>query len=278
MPDAYSPHHSQVYTNHQIPRSYQRHQSADNHYPSMRLPGYENPSPEFKRQKSDSMVVRGHDSHSQAFRAVDMEYSQSIREDAVPPHLGIMRANPRYHLPSGMTSMGSHLQNGDNIFRQPSNSQRQADRPHLKLDIPNVQEMYNRQRSGDFMSPSPTPSTPSTPLDQLRRLANDTQFQPHEEYHQMLKRREECLQGKASPYPSVPDGYPQQMVPGAREYVETMGNSNGHSNSKARCNGPPNTFPMRVKNSQQLQKSASVPTDMKIKEYRKSKTVTPRQT
>lgn len=274
IPGGYPSPHPQPHMGHHPPKNYQRHQSMDNHYTGMRLPGYDHQSPEFKRQKSDSMVVRGHDSRSQAFRDMEhMEHAAPVREDGVPPHVAIMRDIPRYKMmTSGISSMNppSHMSNGDSVFRQPA-GHRPGERPQLKLELPNPVNMYNRQRSSDFISPSPT-LTPSTPLDQLQKLANETQFHPNEDYHKMMemKRQEEYLQGKASPY-SSPEGYPQQgRMAMDCSYIESPGNSG--SNSVTRGHGPPNTFPKRLKViPQHLQKSASVPSNMKPTEHRKSK-------
>ena len=260
------------------PKNYQHHMaSMEKHYPGP-LPGYHHQSPEFKRQKSDSMIVRGHDNHSQMFRDVDpMDHVTSIREEGVPPHVAIMRDIPRYNMNQELPSMNysGHLQK-DAMFRQPNShsSHRPVDtRPQLKLEIPNQCDMYNQQRTGNFVSPSPTPSTPSTPLYQLEKMTNDSQFQANKGFQKVLKDGEGYMQGKGMPYPS-PEYHPQQTRPASRDcnYLDSQANSGSQNNSKMKSNGPPNTFPMRVKmNPHQLSKSASEPSNMKPAESRQSK-------
>lgn len=256
IPGGY-PHHmshsSKSYTHH-MP-------SVDKHYPG-RLPGYPHQSPEFKQRKSDSMLVRGHDSHSQMYRDVDhIDTGPPIREEGVPPHVAIMRDIPRYNMNPEL-SLPSHMPK-DTMFMQPNNH-RPVDRPQLKLEMPNPHDLYNRQRS-EFMSPSPTPTTPSTPLYQLEKMTNDTQFKSNKGFHKVLKGEGEYFPGQSIAYGS-PECYPQQLGPLARNcnYTDGSGSSSSQANSKVKCNGPQNTFPMRLKtNSQQLSKSASEPNNMK---------------
>ncbi|XP_045176963.1 uncharacterized protein LOC123537344 [Mercenaria mercenaria] len=284
--------------NQQIPgsspgKNYQRHKSFDPQCVNSRLPGYEHESPDFKRQRSmplsDSLMVRGHDSHSQYYREMEpMDHSPSVREDPVPPAVAMMRGMPRYNNQHGLPPMNStvHSKDSEALFRQPySQFGRQTERAGLKLEIPSPSDMFNRQRSADFCSPSPTPTTPSTPLGHLQKLANERQFQPEDGYKDLMKLKhdEELLQGKAGHMES-----PDRMMEFMSQQNSGMvspghhGDGQSHMRLSPRTSGPPNTFPLRLKSSsnssstsptgssQQLTKSASVPSNMKPAEFRKA--------
>lgn len=288
---------------HQLPgnipgKNYQRHNNVDPQCMNARLPGYDHESPEFKRQRSmpisDSMMVRGHDHHSQYYREMEpMDHSPSVREDPVPPALAMMRGMQRYnqHRVPHMNST-VHKKESGAIFRQPySQFGRQTERAGLKLEIPSPSDMFNRQRSADFCSPSPTPTTPSTPLGHLQKLANERTFQPEDGYKDLMKmkRDEELLQGKGVHVES-PDKMGEFMSQQNTGMVNPGHHGDGHhgdGQGQMRLSsrtGPPNTFPLRLKSSnscssttsamassQQLTKSASLPSNMKPAEFRKGK-------
>ncbi|XP_060573968.1 uncharacterized protein LOC132731736 [Ruditapes philippinarum] len=283
--------------NQQIPvsspcKNYQRHNSFEPQCVNARLPGYEHESPDLKRQRSmplsDSMMVRGHDSHSQYYRDMEpMDHAPSVREDPVPPGAALMRGMARYNNQHGLPHMNStvHTNNSENLFRQPFNQfSRQTERAGLKLEIP-----APSLKSADFFSPSPTPTTPSTPLGHLQKLANETPIQTEDGYKHLmkLKRDEELLQGKAGHLES-PDRLMEFM---SQQHPSMIGHGQGHHGEgqghmrlSPRIPGPPNTFPLRSKSSsnsaatsptsssqtQQLTKSASVPGNMKSAEFRKA--------
>lgn len=276
---------------------YQRHKSFDPQcLNSACLPSYDHGSPEFKRQRSmplaESMVVRGHDSHSQCYREMEpMDHSPSVREDPVPPAVAMMRGMSRFNNQHGVPQMNStvHSKDTETLFRQPySQFGRQTERAGLKLEIPSQADMFNRQRSADFCSPSPTPTTPSTPLGHLQKLANERQFQPEDGYKDLmkLKQDEELLQGKAGHLES-PDKMMEFMAHQNHGLISPGHHGDGHGQMKTspRVNGPPNTFPLRLKSplnscssatsptnsSRQLTKSVSLPDDMKPAEFRKGK-------
>ena len=280
--------------NQQIPvssqcKNYQRHKSFEPQCVNTRLPGYEHESPDFKRQRSmplsDSMMVRGHDSHSQYYREMEpMDHAPSVRDDPVPPATAMMRGMARYSNQHGLPHMNStvHTNNSD-LFRQPYNQfSRQTERAGLKLEIP-----APSLKSADFLSPSPTPTTPSTPLGHLQKLANETPIQTEDGYKHLMKLKhdEELLQGKAGHLES-PDRIMEFM---SQQHPNMIGQGQGHHGEgqghmrSPRITGPPNTFPLRSKSSsnssstsptsssqsQQLTKSASVPGNMKSAEFRK---------
>lgn len=272
---------------------YQRHKSLDPQcLTAARLPGYGHESPDFKRQRSmplsDSMMVRGHDSHSQYYREMEpMDHSPAVREDPVPPGLAMMRGMSHFNNHHGMPQMNStvHTKESEALFRQPfSQFGRQTERAGLKLEIPSPTDMFNRQRSADFCSPSPTPTTPSTPLGHLQKLANERQFQPEDGYKDLMKLKhdEELLQGKATHLES-PDKMMEFMAQNSG-MISPGSHVDGQMKTSPRINGPPNTFPLRLKsssntcssatsptsNSQQLTKSASLPSNMKPAEFKKA--------
>jgi len=258
----------------------QRHKSHDPNY-SMRLPGYDHHSPEYKRQKSDSLMVRGHDGNSQYFHDMEpMDHGQMIRENGVPGHVAIMRAMEDYKN-IGMNQMSkSSLQTSkESSFMRPPfphphqnvhpHSQQhpqdplsspQQDRPNLRLNITQA-SMYQRHHQGGFISPSPTPTTPSTPLQYLQAFAEKKHFQPDEGYRQLMdmKREEEMIQNKQGI-----DAYnisPQMYHKDGLMYPE------GPLSRQKSPVGAPNTFPLRHKSTPQaLNKSSSVPVGMKTGE------------
>ena len=167
--------------------------------------------PDYKRQRSvpitDSMVVRGHDGHSQYFEMEPMDHSPVVHDDPVPAALGIMRGLQRFDRQAGMSMMDSvspEKKLDTPVFRQPFAAGNHIDRSHpkLKLEIPSKADVM-RHRGGsemeNFFSPSPTPTTPkTTPLLSMAQMAEGKKYHPDEAYKELLrmKRQEELSQGR----------------------------------------------------------------------------------
>ncbi|WAR03008.1 CIKS-like protein [Mya arenaria] len=249
----------------------QRHKSvepASNMRLPVSLPGYDHSSPEFKRQRSmpltDSMRVRAHDSNSQFYREQEPMDSVSPTCEAVPVHVGLMRAmNDRKLIGINPISSGIHSNSHFERIPQGSNGQQTPGRP-LRLDITQATRYRDRPHHQDFISPGPTPTTPSTPLELLQHIANEKQFQPHDGYQElvMMKTEQELLKSKGGA-----NSYGQQSGLFLRD--GTIVDSQCLSRQRS-PNGPANTFPQRLKPTpQQMNKSASVPTNVKLSEYTK---------
>ena len=275
-----------------VNKQYQRHKSVDNALlmgeMASRIHGYERPSPEFKRMRSvplpDSMVVRGHDSRSQFFCAMEpMDHVPTMREEPVSAARVMMRQQYNHlGIPSSMSGI-CHRNDYESSYRPPM-----GQRTGLKLEISNAMDGYKHQIQDNFCSPSPTPNTPSTPLDHLTKLANEKKFQPDDTYdnRMRIKQEEEMCMSKPchmySQYDNVEksgngithpmQGTCQGIV--VREKPVKLEENGSHP----KLSEPPNTFPLRLKssssssNSTQLSKSASLPDNMKP-EFRKGKEI-----
>lgn len=266
--------------------------------------------PDYKRQRSvplsDSLLVRGHDGHSQYFDMEPMDHSPTIHDDPVPAALGIMRGLQRFDRRAGPSMMESVTteKKTDAVFRQPYSAANHSDRPHpnLKLEIPSKADIM-RHRGGpemeNFYSPSPTPTTPkSTPLHSLAQMAEGKKYQPDEAYQDLIrmKSQEEMLQAKINSANFDDRGYAlkHEMASEIHTHASTDYDKLKTKSDDYHPNGTrshvdqftkeaPSTFPLRLKSnscssstspvsssSQGLMKSASVPNNMKPSEYRKT--------
>lgn len=260
-------------------KNLQRHKSVDTSVVGSRLPGYnELRGSDYKRQCSvpltDGMLAVGHNGHScvGGNSMEPMDHMPSVRDEPVPPALAFMRGMARFNTRPMCPSV-LETANLDQTFRHPCGHNLPSEKS-LKLNIPPPSVMYNWQKHGDFVSPSPTPtSTPSTPLGHLQLLANETKFQPEDGYRDLMKMKhdEELIREK-----SYPDKKPfPAHISGTRECAMSFNSVDTSPVRADHCqqNSSPfslQSFPSTYSSTQPLMKTVTLSSNMKAVEYRKA--------